>query len=765
MNRFDKQQVNELIHCKVSHFKSDLIEQLRRLIEQDDLDPTLIDLDMKSISRLSINKRKFSSSEDDDKLDSNSNSLESNDKSDSHETTLSLNKLLNSWKSPELKDDRIADKCDLECNEKLIDKDVLLIANHFNNLSNSLNHPLLSPNHHSSSKSSKLSSPSSKSQSESIEKSFNESFACLNGVSVQLIGNIRLQLTSSQNSISSFDNQPSSSSSSSKIDKSIDKSSGGHESSPDKCLLDRSGVKLNSNNGDLLMISDCIQNDTKPTTTSLFSTSLNSSSSNSASDLKSKNFNIDKLIRDEGSKCSSTKSSTFGLFENAATVPSSSSSCSKEASTKEQLTNQLSASNDSSSSTLSAVSIDLSQTNSQQPSSNYEFTSNSSATRRRSSGSSTTASACSDRDCLTPPNRKHLKTENNTPFGNQSLNLITSVNSSINLEPLPSPYLSPSLPQTQLNDLLSPTDSIYKAKKSHPKLDRSTNGKIDDRRSSSSPNFHQKLNPTASPKSTSGSKASNKQPNPTNHVHHHSANRKTETTTSNENIALNPKMKKILKSYQELASNSMNGPEYYENLAMLANFHQQYGMRTLDPITAKIASAASAFLNGSGPVPDAQLLMNELTKLQLSRSEDSKSEIANLSINNLDNYLTKKSIDLINCKSTGNLQIKNSRDKETGKLDTTILESEKIACFNVGGEYWLCLPQILTTVLRTFTLHDINNVCDQFRIFCSRCNTEQLNMLKSANILPPGKRCSPSFYIVLIHMTNCDFNSNVHFFY
>ncbi|XP_048768231.2 ski oncogene-like isoform X2 [Ostrea edulis] len=69
------------------------------------------------------------------------------------------------------------------------------------------------------------------------------------------------------------------------------------------------------------------------------------------------------------------------------------------------------------------------------------------------------------------------------------------------------------------------------------------------------------------------------------------------------------------------------------------------------------------------------------------------------------------------------------------KLDT-YLEDETIACFSVGGEKRLCLPQILNTVLREFSLQQINAVCDELHIYCSRCNQEQLEILKVTGILP-----------------------------
>ncbi|XP_059154839.1 ski oncogene-like [Physella acuta] len=75
-------------------------------------------------------------------------------------------------------------------------------------------------------------------------------------------------------------------------------------------------------------------------------------------------------------------------------------------------------------------------------------------------------------------------------------------------------------------------------------------------------------------------------------------------------------------------------------------------------------------------------------------------------------------------------------DTSKSEHSDTILEGETIACFSVGGEKRLCLPQILNTVLRDFTLQQINAVCDDLHIFCSRCNQIQLETLKVLNILP-----------------------------
>lgn len=75
-------------------------------------------------------------------------------------------------------------------------------------------------------------------------------------------------------------------------------------------------------------------------------------------------------------------------------------------------------------------------------------------------------------------------------------------------------------------------------------------------------------------------------------------------------------------------------------------------------------------------------------------------------------------------------------DQTKSEKGITILENEDIACFTVGGEKRLCLPQILNSVLREFSLQQINSVCDELHIYCSRCSPEQLEILKVTGILP-----------------------------
>jgi hypothetical protein len=72
----------------------------------------------------------------------------------------------------------------------------------------------------------------------------------------------------------------------------------------------------------------------------------------------------------------------------------------------------------------------------------------------------------------------------------------------------------------------------------------------------------------------------------------------------------------------------------------------------------------------------------------------------------------------------------------------TQLEGQPIACFTVGGEPRLCLPQILNSVLRQFFVMQIHAVCDELQINCSRCTAEQLDSLKAAPAILPRTAAS-----------------------
>ena len=88
------------------------------------------------------------------------------------------------------------------------------------------------------------------------------------------------------------------------------------------------------------------------------------------------------------------------------------------------------------------------------------------------------------------------------------------------------------------------------------------------------------------------------------------------------------------------------------------------------------------------------------------------------------------------------LPILTTPDTSCSERTETALEGETISCFVVGGEKRLCLPQVLNSVLRDFSLPQINHECDQLQIYCSRCTPEQLNVLKNGGILPSAAASS-----------------------
>lgn len=82
------------------------------------------------------------------------------------------------------------------------------------------------------------------------------------------------------------------------------------------------------------------------------------------------------------------------------------------------------------------------------------------------------------------------------------------------------------------------------------------------------------------------------------------------------------------------------------------------------------------------------------------------------------------------------IPILSAADTGRGILYETILEGKPIGCFRLGGEMRLCFPQVLNNVLMDFGLDQINRIFDELRIFCSQCSLEQLNQFKAAKILP-----------------------------
>ena len=156
--------------------------------------------------------------------------------------------------------------------------------------------------------------------------------------------------------------------------------------------------------------------------------------------------------------------------------------------------------------------------------------------------------------------------------------------------------------------------------------------------------------------------------------------------------AFNPHLNRVLKSYQTVSRNSLNGPSSHVS---------GWADPKLSP--TEISSEYRKSLHG-------QML---------------KSGVGEEKMDYVPMRMPPHAIPLLL-----------PMDSTRGEQSETMLEGEKIACFIVGGEKRLCLAQILNTVLAAFDLQQINAVCDELHIFCSRSNPEQLQSFKIQEILP-----------------------------
>lgn len=77
-------------------------------------------------------------------------------------------------------------------------------------------------------------------------------------------------------------------------------------------------------------------------------------------------------------------------------------------------------------------------------------------------------------------------------------------------------------------------------------------------------------------------------------------------------------------------------------------------------------------------------------------------------------------------------------DSSTSPLLETLLHGERISCFVVGGEKRLCLHDILNTILKEFSVQQINSACQKLQIACLESSPRQLEILKKNHLLPTG---------------------------
>ena len=182
-----------------------------------------------------------------------------------------------------------------------------------------------------------------------------------------------------------------------------------------------------------------------------------------------------------------------------------------------------------------------------------------------------------------------------------------------------------------------------------------------------------------------------------------------------------PQLKTVLKTYQLSAVKSLQGPSSALLGMECKNLLQEQGFRFSPPNGPdSIPECGKVIIKDRiSPVPG---LCKNPTVGRLDDSDDDPPERVKVPGEKRDLEFP--------------IPILTAPDQSCSERCETLLEGERISCFVVGGERRLCLPQILNTVLQDFSLQQINQVCDELQIYCSRCTRDQLEELKLSGILP-----------------------------
>lgn len=153
-----------------------------------------------------------------------------------------------------------------------------------------------------------------------------------------------------------------------------------------------------------------------------------------------------------------------------------------------------------------------------------------------------------------------------------------------------------------------------------------------------------------------------------------------------QETAYTPKLKKVLKTYQQAATTSLMGPTSYQS---------SWSSPSPPSSSAKSSSSTTSSSSSSCGASQPQPPPPPPTKVPLIvPPDDSRCDWAE-----------------------------------------TLLNGEVISCFVIGGEMRLCLPQVLNSVLKN-SIEEINAACADLQVFCSRCTPDQLAILKRKGILP-----------------------------
>lgn len=193
-----------------------------------------------------------------------------------------------------------------------------------------------------------------------------------------------------------------------------------------------------------------------------------------------------------------------------------------------------------------------------------------------------------------------------------------------------------------------------------------------------------------------------------------------------------PQLKTVLKTYQLSAVKSLQGPSS-ALLGMDCKSLLQEQTPCYSPLSRSsncVIDSVSELVSTKDIEKDNNSSVTSITPCKIRRTdqplEDSDEDPQ---LEPSKNICEKRELEF-------QIPILTAPDQSCSERCETILEGERISCFVVGGERRLCLPQILNTVLQEFSLQQINQVCDELQIYCSRCTRDQLEELKHSGILP-----------------------------
>ncbi|XP_076302889.1 uncharacterized protein LOC143221296 [Lasioglossum baleicum] len=193
-----------------------------------------------------------------------------------------------------------------------------------------------------------------------------------------------------------------------------------------------------------------------------------------------------------------------------------------------------------------------------------------------------------------------------------------------------------------------------------------------------------------------------------------------------------PQLKTVLKTYQLSAVKSLQGPSS-ALLGMDCKSLLQEQTPCYSPSNRSsncVIDSASEHISTKDTEKDNNSSITPITPCKIRRTEQPLEDSdEDPQLERSKNVCEKRELEF-------QIPILTAPDQSCSERCETILEGERISCFVVGGERRLCLPQILNTVLQEFSLQQINQVCDELQIYCSRCTRDQLEELKHSGILP-----------------------------